>query len=180
MNDWAITDCVRPPAPINAPSGMITHEEETDVRVGRSDAPSLSVKTVRVVHALLCICSFKPISTVPQGQRKSRFEARRSAFCTFCLGPRQTVRGESDVWRAWSKELTLAHHSPQDSVFLGARFVLILVVIVACQSRSDHGICIRHAVFFLYAFHMTCGWQLPDGIIATQVPRTHIRLCGTG
>ena len=169
MNDWAITDCVRPPAPINAPSGMITHEEETDFRVGRSDAPSLSVKTVRVVQALLCICSFIPISTVPQGQRKSRFEARRSAFCTFCLRPRQTVRGESDVWRAWSKELTLAHHSPQGSVFLGARFVLILVVIVACQSRIDHGICIRHAVFYLWLASLRRKYLAPTYVCAALV-----------
>ena len=64
-DDWAITDCVRAPAIINAPSGIITHEE-TDLRVGQSDAQTLSVYTVWVVHALLCMCSVKQKSSVPQ------------------------------------------------------------------------------------------------------------------
>ena len=71
---------------------------------------------------------------------KKRLRGEEVCLCGFCQLPRQTARAESDVWAACSKELTLAHHSPEDSVFLRCRFAFILVVVVACQSRSDTGL----------------------------------------
>ena len=56
---------------------MITHED-TDLRVGRSPAQSLSVNTVRVEHALFCTCSFSPRSCVPRRYRRRRFDAKMS------------------------------------------------------------------------------------------------------
>ena len=41
--DWATTDCARVPALSKTPSSTITHDD-TDSRVGRSPAQSLSVK----------------------------------------------------------------------------------------------------------------------------------------
>ena len=74
-----ITDCVRAPALIKNPSSIITHED-TDLRVGRSPAQSLSVNTVRVEHALFCTCRFSPRSCVPRRYRRTRFDAMRSDF----------------------------------------------------------------------------------------------------
>ena len=74
---------------------------------------------------------------------------------------------------AWSK--TLALKNPCSS---SVAFVFLPVIIVACQSHSEHGICTLHAVFFQHALHITFGWQHPE--LRTQVPRTHMRLCGTG
>ena len=59
-------------------------------------------------------------------------------------------------------------------------FVVILVVIAACDGGCDHVVCTLHAVFSQHALHTKCCWQLPDGTIVTQVPRTHIRQRNAG
>ena len=157
---------------------MITHEK-TDLRVGPSDAQSLSMNIVRESYTLCCAPAGSDQNPACHRDNAQDVSRREGLLCGLCQEHRQTVRGETDVWPAWNKELTLAHRSPPDSVFLGVRFVLIFGVIVTCQSCGGHGICTRHAVFFQHAFHITSGWRLPDGIIATQLPRTHIRLRGT-
>ena len=54
------------------------------------------------------------------------------------------------------------------------RFPFIFILIAASQSRSDLKYCTLHAVFVQHAFHIPCGRQLPDGVVATQAPSTSV------
>ena len=63
-----------------------------------SNAQSLSMNTIRVVHLLLCVCSPKPRSNVP----RETFRGDEVCFAGSCLRPRQTLHSESGVWPVWS------------------------------------------------------------------------------
>ena len=140
---------------------MITHED-MDLRVGRSPAQSLSAKTVSVEQDLLRTCSFIQ-SKIQCAAQIPQETLRRDdvSFGRLRQGSRKTVRGECNVWSAWSQPLTLAHNASKCSMLFGTRVLLVVIVIVAVDSRRDRWFCVLQTVLVQHAKYILIGRQTP-------------------
>ena len=138
-------------------TGTDQANEDTDLRVGRSPAQSLSVNTVRVEHALFCTSSFSPRSCVPSRHRRRRFDEMMSDIEGHARDLARRFSAKALSGRLRCQELTLAHNASKTAILFGTRFLRLIVIIVAIHSKSDHRFCILHAVFVQHACHISCG-----------------------
>ena len=134
---------------------MITHEE-TDFRVGQSDAQSLSVNT-----------AFSPKSTVPQRYRKRCLDAMRSDTKGFCQGlacvELRTDSCPQCVSRCGALRWSLPPHLRRHRC--KARAGVTTNLRPSCRVRSA---CLPHTVW-----SATPGWRRGD---AGAVHPTHARV----